>query len=221
VIVEQELPNSAYWGFQLGDVWSRPIEPMHRQSDINGRRAVVDADGRVRAVISQPDPGVPNWMDPGGRTEVVIVTRNYREISRVDAPTVTAVKRAELRHTYPRTLLPSPPSSARRISPTGATACCSCSRAARVDQVSRRELGSSSITGANVSSGSRSRRCGTGGSVALSPMPSAIVAGGTRRAPAWARDSRGRSVLDMGEANDQVCEVAGALAFGPSTHKEI
>lgn len=101
VIVEQELPDSAYWSFQLGDVWSRPIEPMHRQSDINRRRAVVDADGRVRVVISHRDPGVPNWMDPVGRTEVVIVTRNYREVSRVDGPTVTVVPFSGLREHLP------------------------------------------------------------------------------------------------------------------------
>jgi hypothetical protein len=101
VIVEQELPDSAYWSFQLGDVWSRPIEPMHRQSDLNARRAVVDADGRVRAVISRRDPGVPNWLDPGGRSEMVIVTRNYRERSQVAGPVVRTVPFAELREHLP------------------------------------------------------------------------------------------------------------------------
>lgn len=104
VIVEQELPDSAYWGFQLGDVWSRPIDPIHHQSDLNRARAVTDADGRVRAVISHRDPGVPNWLDPAGRSEVLLVTRNYRELSQVGRPTVTRVKFAELReHLPPRT----------------------------------------------------------------------------------------------------------------------
>ena len=101
VIVEQELPDSAYWSFQIGDVWSRPLDPMHHQSDINMHRAVVDADGRVRTVTCQEDPGVPNWMDPVGRSEVVIVTRNYRELTRVDAPSVTVVPVGELRDHLP------------------------------------------------------------------------------------------------------------------------
>ena len=101
VIVEQELPNSAYWSFQLGDVWSKPIDSMYHQSDVNMRRAVPDADGRVRAVISQEDPGVPNWMDPAGRSTVLVVTRNYREQGKVDPPTVTTIKLADLRQHLP------------------------------------------------------------------------------------------------------------------------
>lgn len=101
VIVEQELPDSAYWSFQLGDVWSRPIDPIHHQSDVNRRRAAVDVDGRVRAVISREDPGVPNWLDPAGRSEVVIVTRNYREVAQVAGPTVTRVRLPELRDHLP------------------------------------------------------------------------------------------------------------------------
>ena len=101
VIIEQELPDSAYWSFQLGDVWSRPVDPIHHQSDVNRARAAVDADGRVRAVVSRQDPGVPNWLDPAGRSEVVIVTRNYRELSKVAGPTVSVVPLAELRDHLP------------------------------------------------------------------------------------------------------------------------
>jgi len=101
VIVEQEMPESAYWSFQLGDVWSRPVDPVHHQSDVNRGRVVVDADGWARAVVSRRDPGVPNWLDPAGRSEVVIVTRNYRETSKVAPPVARVVPFAELRDHLP------------------------------------------------------------------------------------------------------------------------
>ena len=101
LIVEQEFPDSAYWSFQLGDVWSRPLDHLRHQSDVNHKRAVVDSDGRVRAVISHEDPGVPNWMDPAGRSDVVVVSRNYRELTNVAGPTCTVVPFAELRDHLP------------------------------------------------------------------------------------------------------------------------
>jgi hypothetical protein len=52
-------------------------------------------------VISRRDPGVPNWLDPAGRSEVLIVTRNYRELSAVGAPTVTKVNLGALRDHLP------------------------------------------------------------------------------------------------------------------------
>lgn len=101
VIIEQAVPDCAYWSFQLGDVWSKSLDFMHRQTDINMQRAVIDADGRFRAVISQRDPGVPNWMDPMGRPEVTIVSRNYRERGRIDGPMLKTVKFAALRDHLP------------------------------------------------------------------------------------------------------------------------
>jgi hypothetical protein len=101
VIVEQAVPVCAYWSFQLGDVWSKSLDFMHRQTDLNMRRAVIDSDGRFRAVISQRDPGVPNWMDPMGRPEVTVVSRNYREQGHIDGPTMKTVKFSDLRRYLP------------------------------------------------------------------------------------------------------------------------
>lgn len=101
VIVEQAVPECAYWSFQLGDVWSKSLDFMHQQTDINMHRAVIDTDGRFRAVISQRDPGIPNWMDPMGRPEVTVVSRNYREQGQIEGPILKTVKMAELRKHLP------------------------------------------------------------------------------------------------------------------------
>jgi len=97
VIVEWTPPNAAYWGFQLGDVWSKPLENVFNQADTNMKRAAVDSDGKVRVVISHKDTGLQNWMDPVGRTEFNIVVRDYREMGTpVGAPTLKRVKLSEL-----------------------------------------------------------------------------------------------------------------------------
>lgn len=101
LIIEGTVPDSDYWGLQLGDVWSKPLDFMHYQTDINMQRVVIDSDGRYRVIVSHRDPGVPNWMNPLGRTEILIVMRNYIEVGkpRVEAPTVERVKFSQL-HDY-------------------------------------------------------------------------------------------------------------------------
>jgi hypothetical protein len=101
LIVElDEVPNGAYWSFQLGDVWSRSLDFMNRQSTLNDREIVVDADGRIRCVISSKDPGIANWLDPCGRIEGTVVFRNYRASS-APVPASSKVKFAELNSLLP------------------------------------------------------------------------------------------------------------------------
>lgn len=96
IIVECEPADSAYWAFQLGDVWSHSLDFMNFQTDINMKQAAIDADGRFRGVITHKDPGYTNWMCPLGRTEFSLVYRNYREISKISAPTTRRIKLNEL-----------------------------------------------------------------------------------------------------------------------------
>ena len=62
--------------------------------------AVVDADGRFRAVISLQDPGVPNWLDPAGFKQGTIYGRWY-DCDSSPLPTLQRVKFAELRNHLP------------------------------------------------------------------------------------------------------------------------
>ena len=102
LIVElDEVPNGAYWSFQLGDVWSRSLDFMNRQSSLNDREIVVDADGRIRCVVSAKDPGIANWLDPCGRIQGTVVFRNYRASS-APVPASRKVKLAELDSVLPK-----------------------------------------------------------------------------------------------------------------------
>jgi hypothetical protein len=96
VVVEWNVPASAYWSFQVGDIWSRPLDYLHHQTDLNMERAVVDPDGKVRIVLALTDPGVPNWLDPCGRTEGTLVMRNYRAVADTTAPDLRVVPLADL-----------------------------------------------------------------------------------------------------------------------------
>jgi hypothetical protein len=96
VLVEWDPPKSAYWSFQVGDVWSRSLDFTHRQTDLNMVRAAVDPDGRVRVVLCLTDPGYANWLDPCGHRTGTLVVRNYRAPDDTVAPTMRVVRLADL-----------------------------------------------------------------------------------------------------------------------------
>lgn len=101
IIIECEAPDSAYWSFQIGDVWSRSLDFMHAPTDINMLQAALDSDGKFRAVICHDDPGYANWLCPLGRTEFSLVMRNYRQKNTIAAPLTRTVKRSELARELP------------------------------------------------------------------------------------------------------------------------
>lgn len=96
IVIEWTPPESDYWSVQLGDVWSRPLDSMHHQTDINMARAAIDSDGKFRAVVTLDDPGVANWLDPTGNLQGVIVMRNYRSRSATVEPSLVKIKADEL-----------------------------------------------------------------------------------------------------------------------------
>lgn len=95
-----EVPSGDYWSFQLGDVWSRSLDHSNRMCTLNDREVSVDADGKVRVVVSLQDPGLQNWMDPCGRVEGTVVFRNYRS-SAAPVPASRLVKFADLARELP------------------------------------------------------------------------------------------------------------------------
>lgn len=101
VIVEYDKPDAAFWSLQVQSVWTKPINYIDRQSDINGRNAAIDSDGKFRAVICHQDPGVANWLDAGGHAEGTMVGRAYHARSVPAVPTVRVVKAEDVRKFLP------------------------------------------------------------------------------------------------------------------------
>jgi hypothetical protein len=101
LIVQTELPERVrYWNIQLNDwIWNT-IDWFNHQSSLNGGQATIDPDGKFRAVLALEDPGVPNWLDPGGYREGSLMLR-WTEASSGPEPTLRVVPVAELRSHLP------------------------------------------------------------------------------------------------------------------------
>ncbi len=70
LVIDLEPPATRYWGLQLCDRWFQSYP--ERRSNINDRQIVRAPDAPVRIVISDGDPGHPNWLDTcGHRTGVM------------------------------------------------------------------------------------------------------------------------------------------------------
>jgi hypothetical protein len=96
LILETELPERVrYWNIQLNDPLWNTVDWFNHQSSLNARQAVLDEDGRFRAVIALEDPGIPNWLDPGGHGEGSLMLR-WTEASSGPEPTLKLVQLADL-----------------------------------------------------------------------------------------------------------------------------
>ena len=75
LLVEAPVADCRYTNIQLANPWMESLDYASHQSSLNHRTAHVDADGRVRYVISLRDPGVQNWLDTAGWTEGSLCAR--------------------------------------------------------------------------------------------------------------------------------------------------
>jgi hypothetical protein len=101
LILETDVPRQArYWQALVGDDRFCTVDWVNRQSSLNDHQAVLDRDGKFRAVISRLDPGVPNWLDKGDYPWGVIQMR-WNHASDHPHPTITKVAFADLRRHLP------------------------------------------------------------------------------------------------------------------------
>ncbi|MET0987826.1 MAG: DUF1214 domain-containing protein [Steroidobacteraceae bacterium] len=100
VILEVTPPPAPWWSIQLTSHFWEALDWNLRQTSINGHQAVLDADGKFRAVISHVDPGVPNWLDAGGH-EVGLITARYYKAESTPLPQLRHVALGELRRELP------------------------------------------------------------------------------------------------------------------------
>lgn len=58
-----------YWGLTLVNPWCESYDYRFARTCLNNESAVRSPNGDWRLVIAAEDPGVPNWLDTGGRRE--------------------------------------------------------------------------------------------------------------------------------------------------------
>jgi hypothetical protein len=80
---------------QLGDMWWQVLDFTYHQTSLNGHQAVIDEDGRFRAVVAHADPGVPNWLDTLGNGGGVLIFRFFRT-DRAVIPTIRKVRHSDI-----------------------------------------------------------------------------------------------------------------------------
>jgi Protein of unknown function (DUF1214) len=101
LIVETDLPKvRPYWNLQLNDPYFNMVEFVYRLSSINGATGVASSDGKLRAVVSLEDPGVPNWLDTAGYTEGTLWGRWY-DCDSTPLPTLKRVPFGKIRDYLP------------------------------------------------------------------------------------------------------------------------
>ncbi len=102
LIIESEVPTSTYWSFCLCDRYTQLADFTYHQSSLNGHQARIGSDGKFRAVLSQKDPGVPNWLDPVDTAPLGLMQfRQFFQESAVGLPSVRKVKVEEVRRNLP------------------------------------------------------------------------------------------------------------------------
>lgn len=100
LVIEMDAPDALLWSVQLGNVWWESLDYINRTASYNDSQAVVGSDGKYRFVISQRDPGVPNWLDPAGHSEGTVLFRQ-QDASAIVNPVFTLVPFAELARHLP------------------------------------------------------------------------------------------------------------------------
>jgi hypothetical protein len=101
LIVELPLPKTCrYWQILVADDRFCTVDWVNRQSSLNDRQARLDADGRLRAVVSKQDPGVPNWLDKEDNAWGILQMR-FNKASDAPEAKVTKVKLADVRKHLP------------------------------------------------------------------------------------------------------------------------
>lgn len=104
LLVELNVPvPPAYLGFHLSNLWGESLDYANHVSSLNGFQTEPDLDGRLRYVITDVDPQVPNWLDTAGHSQGFLTVRWTYSAPPAELPTttVTVIGRDEVRKHLP------------------------------------------------------------------------------------------------------------------------
>ena len=99
--IETDITAGLYWSFQLYNAWWESPDVQHRQTSLSFKEAHIDRDGRFRCVVSQGDPGVPNWLDSGGARRGFVFYRWLRPSAELPSPSGRVIPVAQVRSLMP------------------------------------------------------------------------------------------------------------------------
>lgn len=97
LIMKGRFPACRYAGVVLWNRARQSYDYRHRRISLNRAQTRTDAQGNYRMVIAHEDPGVPNWLDTGGRASGTIYWRFLLPTAPVLAPQTELVDLREVR----------------------------------------------------------------------------------------------------------------------------
>ena len=62
VIQLSKLPECTTWGLQINNLWTESLDYTQAQIHLNKDSAHYNEDGSVTVILSEHDPGRPNWL---------------------------------------------------------------------------------------------------------------------------------------------------------------
>lgn len=86
LVMSGRFPACRYAGVVLWSRFRQSFDYVNRTVSLNRAQTVTDAGGNYRIVVAQRDPGVPNWLDTGGRSSGMIYWRFLLPEEPVAAP---------------------------------------------------------------------------------------------------------------------------------------
>jgi hypothetical protein len=95
LVVDLQPPECEYWNFQLANYWLESLDFRYYQIHLNQHTATYKEDGSVRVVISNTDPGVPNWLNTTGHSTGTMCVR-WLGAKEHPTPQVRLVKLSEV-----------------------------------------------------------------------------------------------------------------------------
>ena len=104
LVITLPATDAPYLGFQLGSLWYVSLDYINHQTSLNGTQAQVDADGKIRIVVADRNPGVTNWVETLGHRKGFLQfrwQRVSRELTEADGPAVVLVGIDEVADSLP------------------------------------------------------------------------------------------------------------------------
>jgi hypothetical protein len=96
LIIEGTSPECVFWNLCLWNPWLHTYDYSYERVTINGAHVTYEPDGSWRIVVSDTDPGQPNWVSTAGRRKGLIWLRWFLPAETPHRPTCRVVDIAEL-----------------------------------------------------------------------------------------------------------------------------
>ena len=93
LLIEVVVPvEPAYMGFHLSNFWGESLDYANHISSLNGFQSEPDPDGKIRYLVADTDPGVPNWLDTAGHSAGFVTLRWTYSTTPAELPTTSVTK---------------------------------------------------------------------------------------------------------------------------------